>query len=253
MLKMTELYYFSPTGGTKKAGEMFCKGIAEEVKAIDLCAKNVEMEQPESDLVVIAAPVFAGRIPTVATDKMKELDGQGKKVVTLAVYGNRAYEDALLEMNDVAEEKGFQVIASAALLARHSIVPEVAQGRPDAQDEAEILDFAKKVLAKLESGEEAAVKVPGNHPYKDGMTVSATPISTENCNHCGKCEAVCPTGAIKLEESGVVTNLEKCCLCMACVAACPKQGRILPPPMQAGMNQALGALKEVRRENEFFL
>ncbi len=253
MLKRTELYYFSPTGGTRKAGEIFCDGISEGVKTVDLGIKDNTVEQAESDLVVIAAPVFGGRIPAIVGEKLRELDGTGKMAVTIVVYGNRAYEDALLELNNVVEEKGFRVIASAALVAQHSMVPDVGKGRPDEQDRSSILAFAGKVLDKMESGLEESVKVAGNYPYKDGMSMPVTPICLPSCNQCGKCSSACPVGAIRLENDTVVTDPETCILCMACVSACPEQARILPPPLQEQLEQMLGALKSVRRENEFFL
>lgn len=253
MLNQTELYYFSPTGGTKKAGEIFCGGISENVKETDLGLKDQKVEQPESELIVIAAPVFGGRLPSIVTEKLKELDGSGKKAVTLAVYGNRAYEDALLELNNEAQSRGFQIIASAAVVAQHSMAPEVGKGRPDALDRESILDFAGKVMEKIERGSESPIKVPGNYPYKDGMNMPATPLSLPSCNQCRKCEAICPTGAIWLENHAVVTDAEKCMLCMACVSACPEHARILPPPLQEKMQQMLGALKAVRKENEYFI
>lgn len=253
MLNMTDLYYFSPTGGTKKAGESFCEAIAEKVKTVDLGLRDRAVEKPESGLVVVAAPVFGGRIPSIVAEKLNELDGNGKKAVTLAVYGNRAYEDALLELNNILTDRGFQVIASAALVAQHSMAPEVGKGRPDGQDIADIHNFADKVSDKLEKGIESKVKVPGNYPYKNGMSMPVTPVSLPSCSQCGKCAAVCPTGAIHMENGSVVTNPEKCILCMACVKACPEHARILPPPLQEKMEQMLGALKSVRRENEYFL
>ena len=45
---------------------------------------------------MIAMPVFGGRIPAVAAEKLGELKGSGKKAVTLVVYGNRAYEEQML-------------------------------------------------------------------------------------------------------------------------------------------------------------
>lgn len=253
MLNTTELYYFSPTGGTKKAGEIFCQGISEKVKIVDLGLRDKAVEKPESELVVVAAPVFGGRIPAIVAEKLSELDGNGKKAVTLVVYGNRAYEDALLELNNVIEERGFQVVASAALVAQHSMAAEVGKGRPDEQDRRSILDFAGKVLDKTEKGTESPVKVPGNYPYKNGMSMPVTPISLPSCRQCGKCASVCPTGAILQENGTFVTSTEKCILCMACVKACPEHARILPLPLQEKMEQMLGALKSVRRENEYFL
>lgn len=253
MLKETMLYYFSPTGGTKRVGEIFCTAFAENIREVNLGERNKSVEQADCDSVVISAPVFGGRIPAVVIDKLKTLEGKGKKAVTLAVYGTRAYDDALLELNHVAEECGFEIISSAALIAQHSIVSTVGEGRPDTADVEDIQEFVVKVLEKLESGNKGKVTVPGNVPYKDHMIVPATPMSTFACNHCGACEAVCPTGAIHIDENEVVTELEKCILCMACVAHCPKKGRILPPPMQESMNEKLGVLKDIRRENTYFL
>lgn len=253
MLKETMLYYFSPTGGTKKVGEIFCAAFAENVRGFNLGERNKSVEQAECEVVVIAAPVFGGRIPKVVVDKLKTLEGKGKKAVTLAVYGTRAYDDALLELNDITEKCGFEIIASAALIAQHSIVSAVGEGRPDCADVEDIQKFVVKVLEKLGKEDTGKVMVPGNVPYKEHMTVPAAPISTPICNQCGACEMVCPTGAIYMKEKEIATDLKKCILCMACVAKCPKKGRILPPPMQESMNEKLGALKEIRRENEFFM
>lgn len=250
MLKEISFCYFSPAGTTKKAGEMFCNAIAENVHKTDFA--KAEAESCTAETAVIAVPVFAGRIPDFTVEKIKALNGSGRKAVTVVVYGNRAYDDALLELNTIVAETGFDIVASAALVAQHSMVNMVAEGRPDTADEAEIKQFAAKVLDKLNSGTKAEIKVPGNFPYRDGMKVSATPISTDNCGRCGICAEICPTKAITTGEN-VETELSKCILCVACIANCPSKCRILPPPMQEGMNQKLGPLKDIRRENEYFV
>ena len=158
-----EVYYFSPTGGTKKVSDIFAAAIGKEVIWHDLGDKQTLAEKPQGELIVVAAPVFAGRIPSVVREKIKTLAGKGKQAVTIAVYGNRAYEDALLEMNDILIQGGFTVIASAAFVAQHSIVPEVGAGRPDAEDIKEIRTFAKAVRSSTSAEN---VHVPGNLPYK---------------------------------------------------------------------------------------
>lgn len=281
MMKKAELYYFSPTGGTKKVGETFAKAISDEVVLHDLgtMMRAAREEQKEAgtkaeadgeaemgaemgkdtpadaDIAVIAAPVFGGRLPSALAEYLKTIKGCGKKAVSMVVYGVRAYEDALLELNDILTACGFQVAASGAFVAQHSIAPAVGEGRPDAADMEEIKAFAEHVTEKLQnSGEMAAeVKVPGSRPYRDGMKVAATPICLPSCGKCGACETVCPTGAIRITEEGVTTELSKCLLCMACKAVCPSKARILPPPMQEAMNQKLGVLKDVHRENEVFI
>ena len=243
--------YFSPTGGTKKAGQLFCNAVAQDTVLADLA--QADELCCTTEVAVFAVPVFAGRIPHIAAERIKSIDGRGKKAVTIAVYGNRAYDDALLELNNAAEQAGFKVVASAALVAQHSMVKEVAAGRPDTEDAAEIAAFAQKAAAKIAADSTQAVAVPGNFPHRDGMTVSSTPLCTDSCTKCGRCAQVCPTKAITATKADVTTQLEKCILCLACTAHCPTKARILPPAMQQGLNQKLGALKDVRNANEFFV
>lgn len=252
MLNKVDFYYFSPTGGTKKTGEILAGEISASVEPADLGEKK-ELRAPGGEASVIAVPVFGGRIPALTAEKLQKLNGAGKKAVTVVVYGTRAYEDALLELNDIILGCGFQVIASGAFAAQHSMVPEVGAGRPDEQDAAELREFARRVLDKLERGEEGTVQVPGNRPYKQWPGLPAAPVSLAECKLCGKCAAICPTGAVTMGEHEVQADAEICTLCMACVAACPEHARILPPPLKETLDQKLGALKDVRRENETFL
>ena len=250
MLKEVDFYFFSPTGGTKKTGGILAYEIAETVNEINLAEKAIG--NPSSDVVIVAAPVFGGRIPALVSEKLAKLSGEGKKAITIAVYGVRAYEDALLELNDVMKNSGFEVAASAALIAQHSIVPEVGAGRPDDADTAEIRSFAKRILGAIEGGKTGEFTVPGNRPYKDGMKVTSTPISLPECSGCGYCERICPTDAIALADGGIATDVSKCIMCMACAANCHVKARILPPQLQEALSQKLSACRDVRRENEFF-
>lgn len=243
-----EVYYFSPTGGTKKVSDIFAAAVGKEAVWYDLGDKQTVIEQPQGELVVVAAPVFAGRIPSVVSEKIKMLCGKGKKAVAIAVYGNRAYEDALLEMNDILIQGGFTVMA-AAFVAQHSIVPEVGAGRPDTEDEKEIRAFAEAVKSSTSAEN---IHVPGNHPYRPGMNVAAAPLSLPSCTACGACAKICPTDAIANEDGKMATDTAKCILCMACVHACPKQARILPLPLQQKTDNMLAAFKAVRNKNEVF-
>lgn len=252
MLNTAVFYYFSPTGGTKKAGELLCRGLAAEVIPADLGTREATVNSLAGDVTVFAAPVFGGRIPALMTKKLQQLDGSGKRAVVLVVYGNRAYDDALLELADVVREQGYQVTAAAALVAQHSMVPEVGRGRPDEEDGLQIRSFAKKILAKMADEDASPVAVPGNFPYKKEMDIVATPLSLPACTQCGSCAEACPTQAIRLEEESVVTERAQCILCVACTAACPAQARVLPPPMVEKLTQMLASVRDVRSGNDFF-
>lgn len=248
--KEMEVYYFSPTGGTKKVSSIFADAMEKEVIWHDLGSKEPMMEKPEGEMTVVASPVFGGRIPSVVREKIEKFSGTGKKAVTIAVYGNRAYEDALLEMNDILTKCGFTVIASGAFVAQHSMAPEVGAGRPDGEDEKEIHKFTETVK---NSTAVENVQVPGNRLYKPEMNLPVAPISLPSCTKCGKCVTVCPTNAISVADGAVITDIEKCILCMACTHICTEQARIRPLPLQQKTEQMLGALKGVRNKNEVFL
>lgn len=124
--------------------------------------KTSEKEFDEEDLVLVAMPSFCGRAPAVAIERFRQIRGNGAKCTIVCVYGNRAYEDTLVEMEDAAKEAGFQVIAAVAAVAEHSIMPQYAANRPDAADEKQLAGFA----AKIASRDVNVVSIPGNRPCK---------------------------------------------------------------------------------------
>ena len=111
---------FSPTGGTRRVSELLCKGFGAKSCLTELCTKEENLEYPDisaGDLVVVSMPVYAGRVPALAVERLRAIKANGAMFVIVAVYGNRAYEDALLEMQDAVTEMGLNVIAAVAAIA----------------------------------------------------------------------------------------------------------------------------------------
>ena len=158
--------YFSPTGGTRKACLNLAMEMGKKVKDVDLCSLEGEYSFGPEDTVIVGVPVFGGRIPGYAAEKLTYLKGGGAVALTAAVYGNRAFEDALLELDDCLKTQGFRIGAGTALLAEHSMVRDVAAGRPDNQDRKEMADFGARILEKLEEEGWQEPQVPGNRPYQ---------------------------------------------------------------------------------------
>ena len=218
---------FSPTGGTRRVSDYICEGIDTRPLVTDLCVKEDQIRLPdihEEDLVIIAMPVFAGRVPALAVERLKRIQSNHAKCAVVAVYGNRAYDDALLEMQDVTTEMGFRVVAAVSAVAEHSIARVYAAGRPDAEDRKELAAFGAAIMNKLESADTyKPLALPGNRPYRAGNT-GPFPTADERCTDCGTCQDLCPADAIPADNLRSV-NKEACISCMRCLSVCPTKAR----------------------------
>ena len=245
---------FSPTGGTKRACDYLCEGMDKEQIETDLCLKDDKIMLPrisKDDLAVIAMPVFAGRVPALAVERLRRIEGNNARCVIVAVYGNRAYDDALLEMQDVASGIGFQTIAAVGAIAEHSIARVYAAGRPDDKDRRTLSDFGVEIIKRLENiAEYTPLSLPGNRPYRQG-NVGPFPEAGEGCSACGVCREQCPADAIP-ENNLRSVNKEKCISCMRCIAVCPSKVRNVGP-VEAMVTEKLKPLCSARKDNELFI
>lgn len=239
---------FSPTGGTQRIADAITANM--NVSKIDLCAEVQPL--PLLTPLMAVLPVYGGRLPAVAVERLRKIKGQGQPAVAVVVYGNRAYEDALLELKNELTDCGFTVVAAAAFIAEHSIARTIAAGRPNAEDTAIAADFGKAVAAKLASDDKTPVTVPGNYPYKDLPKMPVVPLTLESCGGCGRCARLCPVGAIPAAAPHT-TDASKCILCMRCVAVCPRRARLLPPPVLEMFTQRLIAVATEPKQAELFL
>ena len=228
--------HFSPTGGTRKVADAIAAGFSIPVVEMDLTESDSSVTLGEKDALMAVLPVFAGRVPQVSLERLSALKGNGQKAVAVVVYGNREYDDALLETKDTLETAGFQVIAAAAFIAEHSMYRSIAAGRPDAEDEALCRQFAADVMAMAEDA--APVQVPGNTPYKELKPSAFHPAANESCVKCGACAQQCPVGAIPMDDPSQ-TDPACCINCMRCVEICPQHCRALPDAFLTMVTQML--------------
>jgi len=249
--------FFSPTHGTKRYVEAIAQRLAPSFEVIDLTRPEVRQKEyrfTDSDLVIFGAPVYAGRLPMVENGIFDRLHGDRTPAVFTVSYGNREFEDALLEEKELCEANGFVGIAASAWIAPHTFSARIAAGRPDEHDLAQVAQFAAKVEERLK-GELGApsLSVPGNHPYREvNGPMPFYPEGNERCVLCGACASACPTGAIPLSEPNR-TDPAKCIRCLACARACPTQARDSAHPALMGVREKLeGMLLNVRKEPAFF-
>ena len=297
---------FSPTRTSRKIAEAVAAGMtgmsggtadyadaSRQIRTIDLTLDR--SDEPiilnSGGAVVLGAPVYAGRVAPEAVKRLKRIQvaaGASVPAVVTVTYGNRDYEDALVELYDLAVSLGLSPFAAGAFIGEHSYstpAMPIAEGRPDSMDLADASIFGGECARKLESpGAFAPFHIKGNRPYKepsrptsspaaahpsgsgtaavppvhsaataspDRPDIPAVPVTADGCPLCGECAAVCPTGAIVLDSGSmkVLTDPSLCIRCCACVKACPAGMRTYSTPFAAFLHEHCSA----RREPETFL
>ncbi|MDR3585128.1 MAG: EFR1 family ferrodoxin [Desulfosporosinus sp.] len=277
MHKTINALYFSPTNTTKKIVSGIAKKISDTindkitvntiaVNTIDFTLPGVRIKAMSfsvQDVVIIGVPVYAGRVPNVLLKYLNSITGNGALAIPVVVYGNRNYDDALIELKDILEFNGFKVIAAGAFIGEHSFSMTLAKNRPDEKDMVIVSDFAKQIYTKITTQEEIqTVVVKGNQPYrkhympinKDGRPVDlrkVVPKTNSNCIDCKLCVNACPMGSIDAEDVSKINGI--CIKCGACIKKCPVQAKYYDDENYLRHKQELEIEYTARKEPELFL
>lgn len=263
-IQSLKLVCFSPTGTTKAIARGVARGIGLcNMELIDITRPDARaqlLQISENELLVVAVPVYMGRVPAFINPWLNSIIAHNTPVVCIVVYGNRAYDNALLELNDILIGRGCKPIAGAAFIGEHSFSsPEFPSsvGRPDADDISQTESFGRKIAEKLRSvssvDQISDSFIPGSYPY-GGVTElwKVDFIGVDNtCSQCGICAEGCPAGAVDSKNSSLI-DIEKCTLCCACIKRCPRKAKRIKPGLMQDAQKRCATFIE-RKEPEFFL
>lgn len=261
--------YFSPTKTTKT----ICTTIARELahtldvpwdeRSFTLPAERQEpLTFTPDTLVIFGVPVYAGRVPNFLLRYVQQTQGNGAMGIPIVMFGNRAYDDALIELRDIMETGFIHTVAAAAFVGEHSFSRTLGKGRPDALDLNKARAFARAAASSIENHRYTSpVAVRGNTPYrpymvpqkKDGkhQTISKVfPKVSDACTNCGYCASICPLGAIAPDNHSYTHFCVKCC---ACVKSCPAGARYIDDETYLFHKQQLEEQFSRRAEPETFL
>ena len=251
-------FYFSPTHTT----EQITTQIGLSLKnSLGYCLENFPLTKapfrdtirhiPSGDILLLGLPVYSGRIPSLLENTLQNIKGNGNPAIIVSIYGNRNFDDALLEMKDILVGNSFNVIAAGAFIGEHSFSRKIATNRPDSQDIAAISAFATKCTQKILAKQTDDIYIIGNRPYKERPpSLQIAPETTGFCNNCMICFNTCPTQAIQANPRLVLK--EKCIRCFACIKSCPLSAKHFN---NENISKAINWLESnfiERKEPEFF-
>jgi len=236
--------WFSATGTTQKVVTALSKSLAEQLGAswqeysFNLPkAREEDLTFGPGDLVVLGVPVYAGRVPNLILPYVRDrIHGGGALAVPVVLYGNRNFDDGLMELRNVARDNGFCPVAAGAFVGEHSFSTVLGAGRPDGDDMALVQQLADRTAVKVKALTKApaqAVEVEGCDPIRPYYTprdrhgepirdfLKAKPVTDPaKCVKCGLCARICPMGSIDPQDVSSVVG--KCIKCCACVKKCPR-------------------------------
>ncbi|MBO5339540.1 MAG: EFR1 family ferrodoxin [Oscillospiraceae bacterium] len=245
MEKISQVWavYFTGTGNTKKTVQQVAKAAAAklgcECKDYDFSLPKVreqELAFAPTDLVVIGTPVYAGRVPNVLLPYLTgKITGNGALAIPVVTYGNRNFDDGLMELRNIMHSNGLHPVAGGAFVGEHSFSVTLGAGRPDTADmslAAQLGEQAADKILSLSAVPAQPVAVEGEDPIRPYYTPrdrNGTPINilkvkpktdTDKCINCGLCARICTMGSIDPQNVASVTGI--CIKCCACVKRCPK-------------------------------
>ncbi len=230
--------YFSGTGNSKYAAELFCKELDKESGTYSIENEEAITAIKDADLVVIAYPVQFSTVPKIMRDYVTDHSElwKNKKVFVIATMGLFSGDGAGM-LGRLLQSYGAKVIGGLHLKMPDSIADEKALKRPIEKNK----ELVKQAQQKIK---ESVKRLKAGDPTQEGIGVlyrmagffgqrayfghntrrysSKLKIDTDKCVGCGSCEKLCPMKNITIKDQKAVSG-DRCTMCYRCINKCPKQ------------------------------
>lgn len=231
-INKVSLVYFSTTDNTKSICETVGNAFGKELQVYDRTPFENRWSGAKfnsDDLVIIGMPSYYGRAPKIIDEIFRYIEGNNTPAIFITTYGNREYEDTLLEIKNESEKRGFVGVGAGAFIGEHSFTSKMATNRPDEKDMEIAHNFAIQIKNRLEELDDLSgvdLKVSGNFPYKHITEPPVAPSTNDNCGGCMLCQKSCPMAAIS-PYNAKETDGFRCINCARCIHICPKGAKYI--------------------------
>ena len=230
--------YFSGTGNSRYAAELFCRNYDEESRWYSIEDPDALTAVTDADLIVFVYPVQFSTVPKIVRDYVtqnKEL-WKNKKVFVIATMGLFS-GDGAGSLGRILHRYGAEVTGGLHLNMPDSVADEKALKRPPEKNR----ELVKQAEQKIR---ESVRQLKEGHPTQEGIGLlyrlagffgqrayfghktrkysSKLKIDKEKCIGCGKCETLCPMKNITIEDQKAVPG-DRCTMCYRCINKCPAQ------------------------------
>lgn len=269
-MKLTTMY-FSPTATTRKVvaklGVLMTNQLPlRQIREIDFTPKKTRQEITEfdsEDLLIIGVPIYAGRVPNVLKEFIGSMKGNGAQAVAVVLFGNRSFDDGLVELRELLTSGGFRVIGAGAFVGEHAFSDTLAKARPDQNDMALVDRFAQELIKKIKAGNDNTdFWIKGQLPLGNYYTprnmegeavniLKVKPKTNANCTNCKICVELCPMESILREDPTQVVGI--CIKCGACIKGCPVNAKYYDDPDFLGHKLQIETMFMDPKDPEWYL
>ena len=234
--------YFSGTGNSKYAAELFCKEYDKESRAYSIEDKEALTAVSDAELIIFAYPVQFSTVPKIMRDFVTDHSElwMNKKVFIIATMGLFSGDGSGM-LGRLLQRYGAKVIGGLHLKMPDSIADEKVLKRPLEKNKELVKQANRKIndsVKRLRDGKPTQEGIGamyrlagffGQRAYFGHKTrnySSKLKVDTNKCIGCGVCEKLCPMKNISIKEQKAVSS-DRCTMCYRCINKCPKQALTL--------------------------
>lgn len=171
---------YSPDGKSEKIAEILAKQLSSEHCVIDLTDPALRHSNhffSKGDLLIFTAPACLGRLPVVEGGIFDHIYANDTPGIFLATFAGSSYGDVLLEMAQIAEDRGIVGIGALALPSQTN-----KNGKRNELNKLKLFaDSMKQIIPRIESDpayfEHYSLTINGNFPYRTYETAGISQSS----------------------------------------------------------------------------